>query len=198
MLGPFHVAVFNRIWKATGGQKISDLKPFMPKVLNMVKSTSSRKASSLKTGSQSKMKGTNSAMTALAAFLKEVGVKQKEWDEVKGAMTAMAGRKMNHPSRHVSAGDTSLSVRACVYWTRSRDILGDERVLSNGDKLTALAYMFMISHFIYRPMIEPGLANNDKWMWDGSANHCSKRICARSSRAATKGIGCGRTTLSCQ
>lgn len=162
-LGPFHVAVFNRIRKATGGQKISDLKPFMPKVLNVIESTSSGKS---KKGSQSKTKRTDGAITPLAAFLKEVGVKQKEWDEVKGAMTAMAGGKINRLSRQVGAGDTSLSAKACVYWTRSRDILGGERVSSNSDKLTALAYTFVISHFTHRPMIEPGLANNNKWMWE--------------------------------
>jgi hypothetical protein len=151
-LGPFHVAVFNRIRKMTGGQKLTDLKVFMPKGLNV---------------SNSRSGGNAAAANPLALFLKETDVTEAAWDTVKGAMISSARGKMGLVGRQVSSADASLTDRASTFWVRSRDILGHEKILSSSDKLVALVYTFIVSQYYHRRMIDPGLKENSDWLWAG-------------------------------
>jgi hypothetical protein len=99
-LGPFHVAIFNRIRKATGSQKLAELKPFMPKSLNTGDiSEPGEKASGSKKGSGSRGKREDNAGNPLTVFLKEMNVERDNWDMVKGAMNSMA--KAQHATSHV-------------------------------------------------------------------------------------------------
>jgi len=154
-LGPFHIGVFNRIRKATGGQKLSELKVFTPKTLNM------GSASKKKKGQATTNDGTTNPLTV---FLKELGIDETDWETVKGAMDSMGKGKLK-ASRQLDSQDQSLSSRACVFWTRSRDILKKNRG-NNSDRLGALAYSFIISFFVHRPMIVPDLKGNKEWLWE--------------------------------
>jgi hypothetical protein len=166
-LGPFHIATFNRIRKSTGSQKLADLKPFLPKTLNTGDaSEAGDKVTGSKKASSSRGKRDDNAGNPLTVFLKELSVTREDWDTVRGAMNSMAKGKISRASRQVGNGEVSLSTRACTFWVRSRDILGNEKVLSNSDKLTALAYTFIVSHAVHYPMITPELPENEQWLWD--------------------------------
>ena len=160
-LGPFHVEIYNRIRKTAGSQKISNLKPLLPKTLNIAASSASSKAAGKKKATSGKASGT---MNRLDAFLEEIDISQDDWESAKSAMNSMIKNKNPGVKRHSPPNATYVE-SARTFWVRSRDILGTERISVDSDKLTALVYSFVISHFFHLYMIQPEL-KSEEWLWE--------------------------------
>ena len=161
-LGPFHVAVFNRIRKVTGGQKLSEVKVFMPKVLNVGDG-----ASGSKQGGRGKTKTTGDGANALAAFLKEIGMTANEWNMIKETMQLLASGKLKRTTREVTSSNASIRTRAGVFWVRSQDLFSAEKGgRPTSDRLAGVMYSFAISYVVHATMIDPTIDDNDEWLWE--------------------------------
>ena len=93
------------------------------------------------------------------------GIALKFWDEITGELNMMVWVKAHGVPRKAVKGD-SLTSRARSFWVRSRDILANDRVSSNSDKLPALAYTFALSEFFTVPIMMPELQGSEDWLWE--------------------------------